>query len=359
MNILLRNMLLPGLIDIHVHLRSPGQTHKEDFITGTKAALAGGFTTILDMPNNIVPITLKRLLDEKINLAKKNILCDVGFYFGSQGENVGEFEKVKNEVFGIKLYLNKTTGNFLINTSSLGKIFETWPKNCGPILVHAEDNTIEEVLKHAAKTEKPTHFCHISLASDLIQISNAKKRGLPITCGVTPHHLFLNSEDAKKLKSFGRMKPDLKKADDVSYLWEHLHEIDVIESDHAPHTKEEKEKPINTSPYGIPELESTLPLLLTACHKKMLKMDDIIRLCYENPKKIFHIPNQNSSIEVNLEEKYILEESNLFTKCAWSPFSGWQMQGKVKKVTIRGNTVYENGKILARPGSGQIIKPQA
>ncbi len=350
-------MQLPGLIDIHVHLRSPGQTHKEDFTTGTKAALAGGFTTIIDMPNNTIPITSKRLLDEKITIAKKNILCDVGFYFGSQGNNTKEFEKVKHEVFGIKLYLNETTGNFLINKNSLENVFKVWPKNYGPILVHAEDEAIEKVIGCVEKTGKPTHFCHISLRSDLVQISDAKKRGLPVTCGVTPHHLFLNSDDSEKLQSYGKMKPYLKKATDVSYLWEHLHEIDVIESDHAPHTKEEKEKPIDIAPYGIPGLESTLPLLLTAHHKKMLKMKDIIRLCYENPKKIFHLPNQSSSVEVSLEDEYVFGESTLFTKCSWSPFSGRQMHGRVKKVVIRGKTVYENGKILAKPGSGFVIKP--
>ena len=350
-------MILPGLIDIHVHLRSPGQTHKEDFTTGTKAALAGGFTTILDMPNNIVPITTKRLLDDKINFAKTNILCDVGFYFGSQGNNIMEFEKVKKDVFGIKLYLNETTGNFLVNNIALEKIFKMWPKNYGPILVHAEDNAIDEVISYVRKTKKPTHFCHITLRSDLIQISNAKKQGLPITCGVTPHHLFLTSEDEKKLQSYGKMKPYLKTAADVSYLWEKLHEIDVIESDHAPHTKKEKENPISTSPYGVPGLESTLPLLLTALHQKMLKITDIIRLCHENPKKIFHLPNQDSSVEVDLEEEYLFEEKNLFTKSAWSPFSGRLMHGRVKRVILRGETVYENGEILAKLGSGHVIKP--
>lgn len=344
---------LPGLIDIHVHLRTPGQSHKEDFNTGTKAALAGGFTTVLDMPNNKIPITTTNLLKKKIKIAKSNAVCDVGFHFGSLGENLKELKKVEKLTMGLKLYLSETTGNFLINSQKLKTIFQTW--NGGPILVHAENETIAEVIKNVEETGKTAHICHISLKTDLEQIINAKEKGLPITCGVTPHHLFLSQDDVSRLGTYGKMKPTLKSKKDVAFLWEHLKAIDIIESDHAPHTKGEKDG--NTPPLGIPGLETTLPLLLTAASDGKLTIEDILRLCHKNPKRIFHISNQDATVEIDENETYILKNEDLFTKCKWSPFAGRTMHGRVKKVTIRKTLVFENGKILVHPGSGQVIKP--
>ncbi len=347
------NITLPGLIDIHVHLRTPGQTHKEDFTTGTSAALAGGFTTVIDMPNNAVPTTTSTLLEEKMEIAQKQVVSNIGFYFGSLGNNLKEFEKVKNKVFGIKLYLNETTGNFLINAGLLSKIFDAW--NGGPILVHAEDDAVKEVIKNVKRTKKPTHFCHISLSSDLKQIARAKEKGLPVTCGATPHHLFLSQKDTRKLGPYGKMKPYLKSQKDVMFLWKNLDQIDVIESDHAPHTKEEKES--DNPPFGVPELETTLPLLLTAVNQDKLTINDIKRLCHDNAQKIFKIPDLDSSIEIDMNETYEIKNENLFTKCKWSPFNNWKMQGKIKKVMIQNQTVFENGIVTVKPGSRRILVP--
>lgn len=347
---------IPGLVDIHTHLRTPGQTQKEDFLTGTSAAIAGGFTTILDMPNNKLPIISETLLDEKIEIARAQSVSDIGFYFGSLGDNLSEFEIVKNKVFGIKLYLNETTGNFLINEETLGRIFDAW--NGGPILVHAEDDAVGAVIRNVKRTKKHAHFCHISLQSDLSQIVRAKEVGLPITCGITPHHLFLTQKDAESLGPYGKMKPYLKSEKDVAFLWNHLSDIDVIESDHAPHTKEEKENPpAGGPPSGVPGLETTLPLLLTAIHEGRLKIEDILRLCHDNPKKIFNLPDQESEVEIDLNETYVIKNENLFTKCGWSPFNGWKMHGRIKKVTLRKKIVFENGKIIAPSGSGRVLTP--
>lgn len=344
---------LPGLIDIHVHLRTPGQTNKEDFLTGTSAALAGGFTTVIDMPNNAVPIKTEKLLHEKMELAQTQIVSNIGFYFGSLGDNLDEFETVKTKVFGIKLYLNETTGNFLINTETLSRIFDAW--NGGPILVHAEDDAVSTVIQNVKRTKKSTHFCHISLQSDLEQILQAKEKGLPVTCGVTPHHLFLTLNDSQKLGPYGKMKPYLKSEKDVSFLWKNLEHIDVIESDHAPHTKEEKEN--DPTPFGVPGLETTLPLLLTAVNQERLTINDITRLCHTNPKKILKIPDIKSSVEIDMDEKYTIDNERLFTKCKWSPFNGLQMQGKIKKVTVEKTVVFEDGNIIAKPGAGRVITP--
>ncbi len=350
------NITLPGLIDPHVHLREPGAIQKEDFTSGTAAAIAGGYTTILDMPNNKTPITTTERLEEKISLAKPKILCDIGFHFGSLGDNLDEFTQASKKAMGLKLYLNETTGNFLIDKAHVEAIFTAWPKNAGAILLHAEDDAVAFVIEVVKKTKKKAHFCHISTKRDLVLISQAKELGLPISCGVTPHHLLLTEQDAEKLGPYGRMKPVLKSKSDVEFLWKNLSNIDVIESDHAPHTKEEKEG--DNPPFGVPGLETTLPLLLTAVSENKMTIEDIIRLCHTNPAKIFGIvTDSNTKIEVDSDTKYEIRNTNLFTKCGWSPFNDWKVKGKIIKVVIRGQTVFENGTVLAKPGSGIILMP--
>lgn len=346
---------LPGLIDIHVHFRTPGQEEKEDFYTGTKSALAGGFTTVLDMPNNKIPIISKKLLEQKINLAKKNIVCDVGFYFGSLGNNLDQFPQIKSRVFGLKLFLNPTTGNFLIDEKNLTEIYTAW-KSHQPILLHCEGQTLPVAIRIIKQTNKKTHICHVSSAMELSQIIQGKQTGLPITCGVTPHHLFLTEEDYKKLGPFGLMKPYLKSQKDQAFLWRNLKFIDVIESDHAPHTKMEKEG--NNPPFGVPGLETTLPLLLTAVYAGKLSIDDIIRLCHKNPAKIFNITTDpKTKIEVDTDIQYTINNQLLQTKCSWSPFADRKVTGRVKTVYLHGEKVFDNGQILTKPGSGKIIFP--
>jgi len=344
---------LPGLIDIHVHLRDPGQTDKEDFFTGTAAALAGGFTTVLDMPNNKTPIFTLKLLKNKIKKAKKKTVCDIGFYAGSLGDNLDELLLMEPYVFGLKLYLNKTTGNYLIDKNKLLKIFSAWKSN-KPILFHAEEDILLTVVEAAKKTAKKIHICHISSEKELQIIINAKKKGYKITCGVTPHHLFLTKADGKKLGPFGLMKPSLKTEKDVDFIWKNLKYIDVIESDHAPHTIEEKNS--DHPPFGVPGLETTLALLLTAVSKKRLSINRLIELCFENPRKIFNInTDKNTWIEIDDKEEYIIDNKKLKTKCGWSPFAGRKVKGRTKRVFVRGKKVFENGKLLVRQGSGKII----
>ena len=346
---------LPGLIDVHVHLRDQGQTYKEDLFTGTSAALAGGFTTILDMPNNKIPITSIESLKEKQTIADEKIVCDVGFYFGSLGKNLKDFKKVYSEIFGLKIYLNQTTGNYIVNEKVFKKICEAWPKG-KPILLHAESDVIGQMIEIAGKAGQRIHICHISSQNEFQTIINAKNKGYKITCGVTPHHLFLSKEDEKKLGPFGMMKPSLKSKKDIDFIWNDLNHIDVIESDHAPHTVEEKKS--EKMPFGVPGLETTLPLLLTAVFEKKLSINKLIEMCFENPKRIFNIKtDDNTWIEVDEKEEYIIDNKNLKTKCGWSPFNGWKVKGRVKRVFIRGKKVFEDGKLLVKPGFGKVLKP--
>lgn len=348
---------LPGLIDIHVHLRDMGQDQKEDFYSGTCAALAGGFVTVLDMPNNKMPITTKERLQAKIDEAKKKTVCDIGFYFSSLGDNFEEFPKVNKKVFGLKLFLNMTTGEYVLKKEELKPIYENWWRK-SPILFHSEGEVVNDVLNVVKKIKKRTHFCHISSKFELEQVIKAKEDGLPVTCGVTPHHLFLTKNDLKSLGSFGAVKPPLQEKKDLEFLWENLKYIDVFESDHAPHTIEEKKGDL--PPSGVPGLETMLPLLLTAVSERRLTIKQIIRMCYENPIKLFNIPhNQNSKTIIGTNEIYTIRNEDLITKCGWSPFNGWKVKGKVKMVYIRGKKVFENGKIVVQPGAGRILSSES
>lgn len=337
---------LPGLIDCHVHLREPGATQKEDFKTGTLAAIAGGITTVIDMPNNPLPTTSLERLKEKIKLAKKKSFCPVYFYLGADADNTNEFPKVKNKVEGLKIYLDSTTGPLLIkDLAVLNKIFRLWTGSL-PILVHAEDATVAKVLGLVAIWGKPVHFCHVSQACEIELIKKAKEKGLPITCEVTPHHLFLTDADLKTLGPYGMMKPPLRSSKDVKSLWENLKYIDCFATDHAPHTKAEKET--NNPPGGVPGLETALPLLLTAVKSGRLTIDDIILRFYKNPARIFKIKPSYDYIEVDLNQKWEIKNSELFTKCGWSPFNGWKVYGKVKRVYTGSKKVFENGQFFSK-----------
>ncbi len=342
---------LPGLIDAHVHLRDPGQTQKEDFTTGTSAALAGGFTTVLDMPNNVDPVFTVERLKAKIELARQKAVCDIGFYYGSQGDNLESFPEASEHAVGLKLYLNITTGNYLMDPSYLKKIYAAWPVHL-PVVLHAEEDVIDIAVESLKGLNRPVHIAHMPSKEILAKIIKAKKSGLPVTCGVTPHHLFLNNKDVERLGVYGQMKPSLKPQSDVDFLWEHLDDIDIFESDHAPHTHDEKK----AGAFGVPGLESTLPLLLTAEKERKITRDQIIDKCHDKALEIFNLSNKDTgTIEVALGE-YELTNDGLQTKSQWTPFAGKKVIGKVQKVTLRGKIVYENGKILAKKGSAQIIK---
>ncbi|HSW85022.1 MAG TPA: amidohydrolase family protein [Candidatus Saccharimonadales bacterium] len=343
---------LPGLIDPHVHLRDPGQTYKEDFLSGTSAALAGGFTTVLDMPNNAEPITSLERLETKIAGAKSKTVCDIGFHFGTLGDNFDEFPKIADRVKGLKIYLNITTGGFIIDKSKLISIYKAWPSE-KPILLHAENDVSELVNNTLLSIPKPTHICHISSQKELEFVMRAKDKGLPITCGVTPHHLFLTDQDTDKLGAMALMKPFLKSHKDQHFIWKHLDYVDVIESDHAPHTLAEKQN--DNPPFGVPGLETTLPLMLTAETEGLITRKQLLDRLHFNSARIFKVETDKSTnIEVDMRE-YQINNEELFTKAGWSPFAGRRVIGKVKTVTLRGEKVFDNSQILAQPGSGRII----
>ena len=360
---------LPGLIDIHVHLRDPGQTNKEDFYTGTSAALAGGVTAVFDMPNNKEPILTYERLSAKRNIAEGKAVCDFGLYFGTDGKNIHEFPKVKDKVVGLKIYLNITTGRLLVEEERLVEaIFASWPKE-KVIVVHAEGEKIDLVIQLCSRYGNKIHITHITTRNDLEKVIIAKRNKLPVTCDVTPHHLFLFNDQKENIfySTLGRkkieyniskmivVKPSIALRRDVEYIWEQLTYVDCIATDHAPHTREEKQSSNPAS--GVPGLETMLPLLLTAVKQKRLTLADIIRLTNTNPQKIFGFKqDKNTYVEIDAEEEYEIRNEHLFTKCGWSPFHGWKVYGRIKRVYLRGKKVFADGKVLTKPGFGKHIE---
>ncbi|NMC36222.1 amidohydrolase family protein [Candidatus Beckwithbacteria bacterium] len=339
----------PGFTDIHVHLREPGATHKEDFSTGSRAAIKGGFTFIIDMPNNPLFTLTKARLSQKIKLSKKKAICDIGFYFGTNGENIPEFKHVWNnkQVFGLKLFLNHTTGEMLIeDIGKLEQIFKSWQSQ-KPILVHAEGVQLAAALALAHFYNRKLHVCHLSQDTEVELIKKAKAKKQAVTAGVTPHHLFMTEKDVLKMKGFAMVKPKLGTQKDQDSLWQGLQNgtIDLVETDHAPHTIEEKKA--DPPAHGITGLEAALGLLFLAVKNKKLKQKDVIRLLYDKPKEIFNIPNQpHTFIELDPQKPYIFGQDTFETKCNWYPYKDWQLYGKVEKVVLYGKTVLQNGKII-------------
>ncbi len=343
---------LPGLVDVHVHLREPGQTDKEDFDTGTRAALAGGFTTVLDMPNNALPITTPERLEEKIALAREKTMCDIGFHYGSLGDNLGTFAEGAKHAVGLKVYLNNTTGGYTLDPARLKEIYATWPRN-QVVLLHTEEDTIDIAMASLEGLDRPVHICHMPSRAVLEKIIAAKQKGLPVTCGVTPNHLFITEEDVPRLGVYGMMKPPLKTKADQDFLWAHLDDIDIFESDHAPHTHEDKA----AGAFGVPNLETTLPLLLKARAEGKLTLEQIIDKCFTKPSEIFGLPTDDATyIEVKMEP-YVIHNAELQTKCGWSPWDGEEMPGRVQKVVLHGATVYENGEFPTAANPARVLTP--
>lgn len=345
-----QTITLPGLIDAHVHLRDPGQTEKEDFLTGTQAALAGGFTTVCDMPNNATPIFSPDLLEEKRMLASEKAVTDIGIHYGSMGDNIDTFAEAAKHSIGLKLFLNNTTGGYTLDVARLKEIYAAWPSD-KVVLLHTEEDTIDIAIASLDGLNRPVHVCHMPSKEVLEKIIAAKKKGIPVTCGVTPHHMFLIDKDRERLGVYAQMKPPLKTQEDQDFLWNHLDDIDIFESDHAPHTREQKEQ----GAFGVPNLDTTLPMLLKAREEGKISLEQIIDKCFTTPARLFNLPtDEKTYVEVTMEP-YVIQNANLHTKCGWSPFEGVEVPGRVSRVVLHGKIAYENGKVLAAPGSGKVL----
>ncbi|KAG9282555.1 CAD protein isoform X1 [Astyanax mexicanus] len=347
---------LPGLIDVHVHLREPGATYKEDFSSGTAAALAGGITMVCVMPNTNPAVIDQSSLASVQKLARAGCRSDYALYVGAASDNAAVLPLIANEAVGLKMYLNDTYSTLKMENVSLWmEHFEKWPKHL-PIVAHAENQTVAAILMVAQLYQRPVHICHVAKKEEILIIRAAKQKGIQVTCEVAPHHLFL-CEDNLSAVGNGRaqVRPMLGTREDMESLWENLDIIDCFATDHAPHSVKEKdsEKP----PPGYPGLETMLPLLLTAVSEGRLTLDDIVKRLYENPARIFSLPAQeNTYVEVDLEQEWVIPKHMQFTKSKWTPFEGMKVKGKVMRVVLRGEVAYIDGEVLVPPGYGQDVK---
>ncbi|MBI5929982.1 MAG: amidohydrolase family protein [Chloroflexi bacterium] len=348
---------IPGMVDPHVHLRDLEWAHKATFASETAAALAGGYWAILDMPNTPPSTIDHAALELKLDTIQHQAVCDWGLYFGaSQGGNQAEYAGVFSQVCGLKIYCNATTGTLLVEDQALREAhFAAWPVG-KPIAVHAEGDTVAEILELVRKFHKPTHFCHISTAYEIYLLRLAKEEGLPVTVGVTPHHLYLDEDDARAMGSLGLMKPLLKTKADQQALWQAISDevVDVIESDHAPHALIEKYSA--NPPYGVPGLETTLPLMALAVADERLSVERLVDLVAINPQRIFGLtPPPDTYTLVDLHETYVIDNANMRTLCGWSPFDGIKVHGRVMEVWVRGQYVFDGENVLVEAGFGQNV----
>ena len=364
---------LPGLIDPHVHVREPGQTHKEDWDTVTQAALSGGVTTILAMPNTKPPVFDEATLNLALDAAKQKARCDYGQYVGAGPDNANILPALADKAAGLKMYLDSTFGELRLDDMTLWMPhFINFPKSA-PIVLHSESRTMAAGILFAAVYDRSVHIAHISLKEEVLLIKAAKERGIKVTCEVCPHHLFLTSsslsgatngsavEEHPSTTGFtlrsGRseVRPRLATQEDVDALWANMDVIDCFATDHAPHTVKEKDS--DNPPPGFPGLETLLPLLLTAVSEKRLTIEDIIQKSVTNPRKIFNLPEPGETwIEVDETAEYEIKAADQFTRCNWTPFEGWKVKGKVRKVVLRGRVAFEDGKVMVDKGYGQNVR---
>lgn len=347
-----RIVKLPGLVDVHVHVRDPGQTQKEDWETCSKAALFGGITTIGAMPNTDPAICDKKSFELVKKISDEKSYCDYMLYLGANSENYNEIHKLGDQSAGLKLYLNNTFGPLLLKDSLVwAKHIEKWTSK-NPICAHAESKTLPAILHIANIYKKHIHICHVARKEEIELIRLSKLAGMNVTCEVAPHHLFMNEESLKAPLS--NVKPPLVKDEDVKALWDNLDFIDCFATDHAPHLVLEKEE---CGCPGFPGLETALPLLLTAVKEGRLTIKQIVEKYHDNPIKIFNLPKQEDTyIEVDLDQEWTIPSKPRFSKCGWTPFAERKVYGMVKRVVLRGKLVYLDGNIVGEKGYGQNLR---
>ncbi len=371
--------ILPGAIDMHVHFRDPGFTEKEDFHTGSCAAAAGGITTVIDMPNTNPPTLTCEALAEKRAIAAEKSVVNYGFYMALSENNLDEIKNAEN-IAGVKLFLGSTTGNLLVQKESaieellrLGKF----------VITHAEDENIikanvaqykdaidpkvhslirspkaayeavKYILHLAKKHNARIHITHSSTAGEVELLRKFKGSG--VSADSTTHHLYLTDAAYAERGNFVKMNPPLRSNEDRQALWKALKDgaIQVVATDHAPHTKAEKEQSYQKAPSGVPGEETLLPLLLDSVNHGDLSLNDVCKLICVNPAALLHIPNKGK-IEEGYDADLAIVDMSLtqevgargyFTKCGWSPFSGWKLKGWPVTTIVNGGVVFEKGKV--------------
>ncbi len=369
-------VILPGVIDVHVHFREPGQNYKEDWEHASRAAVSGGVTTVCDMPNNQPPIVSVQDLEAKRNLIAGRSHVNYGIYIGYNGENVEEINAAEN-VPGVKIYCAHSTGN--MGVSNLEKAFsEIDPGKL--LLFHAEDEECMAVYKKqfegetdpavhskiraaecaavmvqklcdlAQKYQRRIHICHLSTEGELEIVKKNRKL---VTCEVAPHHLVLSEDDYGHFGNLIKVNPPIRSQKDVFAMWKGLKSglIDLVATDHAPHTLAEKALPFSEVPSGVPGVEMMLPILLNAVNDDALTINEVVQLCCVKPAEIFGIKNKGrieigydaDLVVVDMELTKKFENKDVLSKCKWSPYAGGTYKGWPVMTFVKGKLVFRDG----------------
>ncbi|GDX81523.1 dihydroorotase [Deltaproteobacteria bacterium] len=382
----------PGLIDTHVHFRDPGHPQKEDWASGSRAAASGGVTTVCDMPNTSPPtITTQAWLD-KAALAADRSRVNFGIWFGAAAGNVDEARRITDEgpACGIKVFMGASTGPLLVNDATLVEFFE---KTRGLMGVHAEDEGVLQAFRErwAGRTPpthhdsrpaeaavvavqrlielvrahpRPVHVCHVSTAAELA-VLEAVRGSVPITTEVAPHHLWLNNEEP--LGNLGKVNPPLRPESDRRALWTAVRRglIDTVGSDHAPHTLEEKGLSYDQAPSGIPGVELTFSLLMSAVKRSRLPLELLVQMTSEAPAARFGFARKgqiragfDADLVVFREVDLVsVATMQLYTRVGWSPYAAQKAAPKPELVFVAGRLVAENGVIVDDEGRGCLVSP--
>src|SRR3989338_2179875 len=387
-------IILPGAIDSHVHFMYPGATHKEDWITGSEAAAAGGVTTVLDMPNNSPPCTSIEVLKDKIETASNDSLINFGFFFGAAKNNLEEIKKL-NGCIGVKIYAGSSTGNLLVDSTE--KIKEIFSNSNKSMVIHAENEEIlnanlekakklnwnnaiyhnkirtneaeEKAVKDVLAIQKETGnkviFTHLSTKEAVALIKEAKQKGRKVFGDTCPQFLFFNEKVFKEKGNYAKCNPSIKSEEDRQALWKGIKDgtLEMICSDHAPHTKEEKEQEYFKAPSGIPGVQNMVPLMLNEAGKGNIKLVLLVKLLCENPAKIYGIKNKGfikegfdaDLIVVDLNREFEIKNDEQLSKCGWTIYDGMKVKGFVEKTFVNGELVFDNNEIIPH-SRGKLIE---
>ncbi|MBW4450776.1 MAG: dihydroorotase [Spirirestis rafaelensis WJT71-NPBG6] len=372
--------LLPGVIDPQVHFREPGLEHKEDLFTASCACAKGGVTSFLEMPNTR-PLTItQQALDDKLQRAQSKCLVNYGFFIGATPENLPDLLNAKPTP-GIKIFMGSAHGHLLVaQETAIDAIFAQGDRL---IAVHAEDQArINErrkefagihdpaihsqiqdnqaallatklALKLSKKYQRRLHILHMSTAEEADLLRSDKPSW--VTAEVTPQHLLLNTSAYEKIGTLAQMNPPLRSPHDNEVLWQALRDgvIDFIATDHAPHTLEEKALEYPNSPSGMPGVETSLPLMLTAAMQGRCSIAQVVNWMSTAVAKAYGIPNKGAIapgfdadlVLVDLQTYRQVQREELLTKCGWSPFEGWNLTGWAHTTIVGGEIVYDKGKL--------------
>jgi dihydroorotase len=390
--------ILPGFIDAHVHFRDFDQAYKADWESESKAAVAGGITTVLDMPNNDPKVVTTEALEAKRKHIAGRSYVNYGFFFGDNGENLDEIKKAKN-IAGVKVFTANSTGDMGVS----GGLEELFAGTNHKLVFHAEDEDIinenkarymaeyegppsadsrevdpavhskirspeaaakavEGVMKYAKDYQERIHIAHVSTGAEVDIIAANKKFG--VTCEVAPHHLLLSESDYETFGAKIKVNPPVRAAADLFEMWKNLKfgVIDIIATDHAPHTIEEKGGKYEDVPAGIPEEDTLGPIFLNAVNDEGLSFEELVKFCCERPTEIFHLEGKGKIEEgydadlvvVDMNEERKVEREKLFTKCGWSPYEDLMFKGWPVMTFVGGELVYEKGEIVGEAGGKEV-----